>query len=148
MIANKASASPAPNRLLTCWSSIANKNFYMDHVMLLQILRFIKLRTVKDDVTWLHFSLLQFDGQRVILIALVATSKHETELLPQITDNSKDQTAAVEEKRCVIQWIIRFSMPLSIRNTYIGLTLLYKELPQPIFELLCAIKPISLIWRS
>ena len=85
-------------------------------------------------------------------MGLVATTKCETEFTPQVTNSSWDESAAVEEKWCVIEGIIRFSQPLSIWNTYVGLTLLYKALPKPIFVLLWTITlfthPWYVIWLA
>ena len=52
----------------------AQEDLYVHHVMLDNCLRVVHLGTVEDYIAGPHFFLLEFNGQRIKLIALIAWS--------------------------------------------------------------------------
>ena len=106
----------------------AKKHFYMHHVMHLQTLRIVVLRTIKDQVTRLQLVLLQLLRATVELVPLITTSKHKAKLNAKVLDSAGHQRTAVQEKRCVVIRIIRVEVPFCVRNPNVLLTLLHESI--------------------
>ena len=133
MIRNFIDVCSASYRLLRS-AFAAQIYFNMHHIMLLDMLWVIVFSAIEDNITRLHLWELQLDGKRIKLVALIAWTQLETEMLSEIVNGSSYEGAAVEKERSIEQRVIWLSISLGIWHANILLTLLDEALSQPLLE--------------
>lgn len=107
-------ASATAYRLLPRFAS--EEDFYMNHVMLLDMLWMVVLGSVEYDISRLHFVSFEFDWQGIKLVSLITWTKLKAEFVSQIVNCPPNKSAAVQEKWGVVQGVIRLAIPFSVWN--------------------------------
>ena len=98
-------------------SFAAQKHLDMHHVMLDYCLWVVHLGTVENDIAGLHVLFLDFQGQRIKLIALITWPQLETKVFPQVVDHAPYKATAVKKEWGRIKRIAWFAIAFGIWNT-------------------------------
>ena len=71
----------------------------MHHIMLIEVLWLMVLRTIENYVARPHFIKFEFDWKCIELIRLITKPQLETEFFFQVVNSSANESTAVEKDR-------------------------------------------------